>query len=59
MEDFIPFVETIFDERTKNSVLLIGAVEESTDVMPPGEIVSGKRRGLTRGSHMSPHMHNR
>jgi hypothetical protein len=53
MEGFIPSVETIFNKRAKHSVLLVGAIEESTN-MTPGEIASGKLDGLTLGSHISP-----
>jgi hypothetical protein len=59
MERFIPPVETIFDERAKHSMLLIGAIEESTNMMLPGEISSGKPRELILGCHISPHMHTR
>jgi hypothetical protein len=56
MKSFIAPVETIFDERAKHSVLLVGAIEESTNMA--GEIASKQRHGLTLGRHISPHMTN-
>jgi hypothetical protein len=57
MKSFIAPVETIFDERAKHSVLLVGVIEESTNMLA-GEIVSKQRHGLTLGRHISPHMTN-
>jgi hypothetical protein len=52
MKDFIPSVETIFDERAKHSVLLIGVIEESTNMTLAGDITVGNPHGLTSGYHM-------
>jgi hypothetical protein len=38
MKDFIPSVETIFDERAKHSVLLISVIEESANMTLAGDI---------------------
>jgi hypothetical protein len=53
MKDFIPSVETIFDEGAKHSVLLIGVVEESTNMTLASDIIAGKPHGLTSEYHMS------
>jgi hypothetical protein len=54
MKGFIPSVETIFDKRAKHSVLLVGVIEESTNMMLAGDITAGKPHGLTSDYHMSP-----
>jgi hypothetical protein len=53
MKDFIPSVETIFDERAKHSVLLIGVIEESANMLA-GDIPADKTLGLTCDYHVSP-----
>jgi hypothetical protein len=47
-------VDAIFEERAKHPVLLVQAVEESTNMTSLGELASGKLHGLTLGSHISP-----
>src|SRR5258707_5511712 len=54
MEGFILPVEAIFEERAKHSVLLVGAVEEGTNVTSPAVIASCKLHGMTLGCHISP-----
>jgi hypothetical protein len=59
MKDFIPSVETIFDERAKHSVLLISVIEESANMTLAGDIMVGKPHGLTCDYHVSPQIPNR
>jgi hypothetical protein len=58
VESLVPPVEAVFEERTKDSILLVGAVEESANVTMPAEIASGELYGMING-HTSPHMHSR
>jgi hypothetical protein len=43
MKDFIPSVETIFDERAKHSVLLISVIEERANMTLAGTLWSANR----------------
>jgi hypothetical protein len=54
MESLIPLVEAVFDERAKDPVLLVDAVEESADVTVPAEHTSGKLHGAVGGYHKLP-----
>src|SRR6185295_16564814 len=42
MEGFVAHVEAILNERSKDTVLLVDAVEESTNVTLPAEGATGK-----------------
>src|SRR5712671_7245342 len=58
MEGFIPQVEAIFDERAKDPVLLVDAVEEGANVTLPAEDAPGKLHGTVVGDHGSAPFRN-
>jgi hypothetical protein len=51
--------ETIARKRGKHSVLIIGAIEESTNMTLAGDISTGKPHGLASDDHVSTQMHSR
>jgi hypothetical protein len=59
MESFISALEAVFEERAKHPVLLVGAVEESANVMLPAEIATGELYGMILVCHKSPRMYRR
>src|SRR5712691_7955452 len=49
-----PPVDAILIERAEHSVLLVDGIEESADMVSPGEIHPGEFYGMFAACHMSP-----
>jgi hypothetical protein len=50
----VALLKAVFHERAKHPVLLVHAVEESTNVTVPAENAAGTLYGTLVGRHVSP-----